>query len=177
MAKQLTLDLALPPPTYRREDFIVADGNREALAWLDRWPDWPAPALALGGPPGCGKTHLAHIWATRTGAAILQSPAITPAQAQANLGLQYDLVFAAALKLQTRNSLEVHDQRAMNAQKLLITQVALELQQRAPQDVRVAAHVQAGVIAGSLDTVDVRHTHEGHLALTSHHESLCCASL
>jgi chromosomal replication initiation ATPase DnaA len=76
MAKQLTLDLSLPPPTYRREDFIVADGNREALAWLDRWPDWPAPALALGGPPGCGKTHLAHIWATRTGATILQPAAL-----------------------------------------------------------------------------------------------------
>ena len=68
MASQLTFDLALPPPTYAREDFVVADGNREALAWIDRWPDWPAPALALGGPPGCGKTHLARIWAARAGA-------------------------------------------------------------------------------------------------------------
>ena len=76
MVKQLTLDLALPPPTYRREDFIVADGNREALAWLDRWPDWPGPALALGGPPGCGKTHLAHIWAAHAGAPILQPAAL-----------------------------------------------------------------------------------------------------
>ena len=76
MVKQLTLDLALPEPTYRREDFIVADGNREALAWLDRWPDWPAPALALGGPPGCGKTHLAHIWAAHAGAPILQPAAL-----------------------------------------------------------------------------------------------------
>ena len=33
MARQLTFDLALPPPTYDREDFVVADGNREALAW------------------------------------------------------------------------------------------------------------------------------------------------
>jgi chromosomal replication initiation ATPase DnaA len=76
MARQLTFDLALPPPTWRREDFIVADGNREALAWLDRWPDWPAPALALGGPPGCGKTHLAHIWAARADAPILQPAAL-----------------------------------------------------------------------------------------------------
>ena len=70
MARQLTLDLALPPPTYAREDFVVSDGNREALAWLDRWPDWPAPALALSGPAGCGKTHLGRIWAARPTAAL-----------------------------------------------------------------------------------------------------------
>ncbi|MCA0245041.1 MAG: DNA replication protein [Proteobacteria bacterium] len=72
MANQLTFDLALPPPTYAREDFVVADGNREALAWLDRWPDWPAPALSLSGPTGCGKTHLGRIWATRSGAAVME---------------------------------------------------------------------------------------------------------
>ena len=71
MASQLILDLALPPPTYAREDFVVADGNREALAWIDRWPDWPAPALSLNGPTGCGKTHLGRIWAGRSGAVVL----------------------------------------------------------------------------------------------------------
>jgi chromosomal replication initiation ATPase DnaA len=72
MANQLTFDLALPPPTYAREDFVAAAGNREALAWIDRWPDWPAPALALGGPPGCGKTHLARIWAARAQATVIE---------------------------------------------------------------------------------------------------------
>jgi chromosomal replication initiation ATPase DnaA len=71
MARQLTLDLGLPPPTYRRQDFMVSPGNREALAWIDRWPDWLAPAFALAGPAGCGKTHLAHIWASRAGAVVL----------------------------------------------------------------------------------------------------------
>jgi chromosomal replication initiation ATPase DnaA len=71
MADQLTLNLALPPPTYAREDFVVADGNREALAWIERWPDWPAPALALSGPTGCGKTHLGRIWTARSGAAVM----------------------------------------------------------------------------------------------------------
>lgn len=72
MANQLTFDLALPPPTYAREDFVVADGNREALAWIDRWPDWPAPALALNGPTGCGKTHLGRIWAAQSGAVVIE---------------------------------------------------------------------------------------------------------
>ena len=71
MPNQLTLELALPPPTYTREDFVVSGGNREALAWIDRWPDWPAPALALSGPTGCGKTHLARIWAARAGAVVV----------------------------------------------------------------------------------------------------------
>lgn len=72
VVNQLTLDLALPPPTYSREDLVVADGNREALAWLDRWPDWPAPALALSGPAGSGKTHLGRIWAARAGATVIE---------------------------------------------------------------------------------------------------------
>ena len=50
MPNQLTFDLAQPPATFAREDFLVAPGNRAALAWIDRWPDWPTPALALGGP-------------------------------------------------------------------------------------------------------------------------------
>lgn len=71
MVKQLTFDLALPPPTYARADFVPSEGNREALAWIDRWPDWPAPALALNGPPGSGKTHLGRIWAARAQAPVL----------------------------------------------------------------------------------------------------------
>lgn len=74
MANQLTFDLTLPAPTYAREDFVVAAGNREAVAWIDRWPDWPAPALAVGGPAGCGKTHLGRIWAARAQAAIVEGP-------------------------------------------------------------------------------------------------------
>lgn len=71
MADQLTLDLALPPPTYSREDFIISSSNGEALAWVDRWPDWPAPALALSGPAGSGKTHLGRIWAERASARVI----------------------------------------------------------------------------------------------------------
>ena len=64
------------------EDFMPAPGNRDALAWLERWPAWPAPVLVLHGPPGCGKSHLARIWAARTGASRLD-PAALPAADEA----------------------------------------------------------------------------------------------
>jgi DnaA regulatory inactivator Hda len=48
------------------EDFLVSTGNRDAVAWVDRWPDWPAAALVVFGDPGCGKTHLASVFLART---------------------------------------------------------------------------------------------------------------
>jgi chromosomal replication initiation ATPase DnaA len=71
--------LALPlqtPPALGREDFIVAPGNREAVTFLDSWPGWPAPAGALFGPPGCGKSHLVAIWAGRAGARVIDALAL-----------------------------------------------------------------------------------------------------
>ncbi len=55
----------------RRDDFILAPGNAPALAFVEAFPDWAAPAAALYGPPASGKTHLARIWAERSGAAVI----------------------------------------------------------------------------------------------------------
>lgn len=49
-------------------DFLVAPCNRDAVSMLDRWPDWPAPALVIIGEEGCGKTHLTHVWQAQSGA-------------------------------------------------------------------------------------------------------------
>ncbi len=65
------------------EDFLVAAPNREAVLWLDRWPDWPASALAIHGPPGCGKTHLAHVFRARAGADLVAPGGIAAALAAA----------------------------------------------------------------------------------------------
>lgn len=40
---------------------------------IDRWPDWPASTLFLIGPPGSGKSHLAHVWCGASGAALQSS--------------------------------------------------------------------------------------------------------
>ncbi|WP_348771417.1 DnaA/Hda family protein [Azospirillum sp. SYSU D00513] len=50
----------------------MTPSNADAVAWLDRWPSWPAPALALFGPDGCGKTHLGHVWRARSRAVVAQ---------------------------------------------------------------------------------------------------------
>lgn len=52
----------------RRADFIESPANAAALRFIDAWPDWPANVALLTGPAGSGKTHLASIWAERSGA-------------------------------------------------------------------------------------------------------------
>jgi chromosomal replication initiation ATPase DnaA len=68
--EQLVLDLP-SRPALGRAAFFVASANRLALALVDSWPGWPGGRLAVTGPAGSGKTHLAHVWAARAGAEIL----------------------------------------------------------------------------------------------------------
>jgi DnaA regulatory inactivator Hda len=74
MASQLPLDLAYRP-ALDMADFVIARGNRDAVAWIDRWPDWPSHALAIHGPKGSGKSHLAHVWQARSRAVFLERAA------------------------------------------------------------------------------------------------------
>jgi chromosomal replication initiation ATPase DnaA len=53
-------------PSLGGDDFLVGQCNRAAVAWIDRWPEWPGPALALAGAGASGKTHLAAVFAQRT---------------------------------------------------------------------------------------------------------------
>jgi chromosomal replication initiation ATPase DnaA len=57
--------------SYAREDFLSGPSNEAALVLIDSWPDWPARAVALIGPEGSGKTHLATIWAAAAGARVV----------------------------------------------------------------------------------------------------------
>src|ERR1044072_2197461 len=63
------LALALPhAESFARDDFLVGSSNDAALATIERWPDWADRALALTGPEGAGKSHLAAIWGEKAGA-------------------------------------------------------------------------------------------------------------
>lgn len=68
--EQLVLDLPTRP-ALGRAAFFVAPANRLALALVESWPAWPGGRLAVTGPAGSGKTHLAHVWAARAGARIV----------------------------------------------------------------------------------------------------------
>jgi chromosomal replication initiation ATPase DnaA len=54
--------------SFARADFLEGPSNMAALSLIDRWPDWPGRVMALTGPQGSGKSHLAAIWAEATGA-------------------------------------------------------------------------------------------------------------
>jgi chromosomal replication initiation ATPase DnaA len=49
---------------------LSAEANQEALAWLTGPDAWPGGRLAVFGGPGCGKTHLLHVFAEREGTAV-----------------------------------------------------------------------------------------------------------
>jgi chromosomal replication initiation ATPase DnaA len=80
MGPPLQLALALPhAESFAREDFLAGPSNQAALTLIERWPDWPARVIALVGPQGAGKSHLASIWATRAGARFLSARALAMA--------------------------------------------------------------------------------------------------
>jgi len=59
--QQLPLNLGARV-AYGREDFLIGPENRDAVGWIDRWPDWPVPLLIITGPAASGKSHLAAVW-------------------------------------------------------------------------------------------------------------------
>jgi chromosomal replication initiation ATPase DnaA len=67
---QLPLDLPLRA-AQGLEDLVISSANREAVGFVESWPDWPNPIVVLAGPVGAGKSHLATIWKQLSGATRL----------------------------------------------------------------------------------------------------------
>ena len=83
--EQFPFDLG-PRHAHGREDFWVSDSNRAAVAWLDQWPEWPAPARVIFGPPASGKTHLLQVWKKEASAIELSLAQLSPALIDRALG-------------------------------------------------------------------------------------------
>jgi chromosomal replication initiation ATPase DnaA len=75
MGGQLAFDLD-PAENFSRDDFIRGAGNAAALDLVESWPNWPARTVAIVGPEGSGKSHLAAIWAAAAGARRLAGRAL-----------------------------------------------------------------------------------------------------
>ncbi len=52
-----------------RDDLLVSERLAAAVSIVDEWPTWRSPVVVLAGPVGSGKSHLAHIWREKSGAA------------------------------------------------------------------------------------------------------------
>lgn len=84
MVRQLTFDLP-HEESFRRDDFLESPANAAALALVDRWPEWPGRAATIVGPHGSGKSHLAAIWAERTGARTVSGHSLLRTDVPAHL--------------------------------------------------------------------------------------------
>lgn len=69
-----------------RDDLLVSARLEAAVAIVDDWPHWPSPVVILAGPVGSGKSHLAHIWRDRAGAADIHPLSGSDAAARASVG-------------------------------------------------------------------------------------------
>ncbi len=72
MTRQLSFDYPASV-SLGGADFFVSDANRQAWAMVMAPDTWPQGKLALSGPRGSGKTHLARVFAAQTGAVVLQA--------------------------------------------------------------------------------------------------------
>ena len=75
-SRQLPLDLPVEA-RYGAEDFLISDCNEAAYRFLETWPAWQTPFALLIGPAGSGKSHLAAIFAARSGGASVAAETLT----------------------------------------------------------------------------------------------------
>jgi chromosomal replication initiation ATPase DnaA len=78
------LPLSLPHRVaMTRADFLAGAANAQAIALIDDWPLWPAPAVLLAGPVGSGKTHLVEIWREASRGTIVTAADLADHQVEA----------------------------------------------------------------------------------------------
>jgi chromosomal replication initiation ATPase DnaA len=75
MARQLSFDL---PVSVSRgaDDFFVSPANADAFALIRQPESWPEGKLALIGPEGSGKSHLARVWEASGDVQLLEAARI-----------------------------------------------------------------------------------------------------
>ena len=72
MDKQLVFDLP-SRMSLDRGNFFVSKSNDTAVNLIEDWRNWPQKKHFLSGPKSSGKSHLANVWATISGANIISA--------------------------------------------------------------------------------------------------------
>ena len=121
--QQRTFDWGVRP-ALGHEDFLVAPCNEAAVAWLDRWPEWPGPALVIHGPPRSGKSHLAEVWRRRSGALALEASTLTQAATGGVDGAAALVVDGLGGRIDERALLHTYNGVAERGGHLLLTALA-----------------------------------------------------
>ena len=70
--QQLILNLR-SLPSMGRNDYFVSEVNKEAVSWLDSWPNWTTFGFIVCGPLGSGKSHLAQVLKTLSHGDIIEA--------------------------------------------------------------------------------------------------------
>ena len=73
MADQLAFDWP-SGVAWGPDDFFVSEANARAFAMIEAPQTWPDGKLALVGPTGAGKSHLARIFRTAQDAEVIAAP-------------------------------------------------------------------------------------------------------
>ena len=74
--QQLILNLR-SLPSMDRNDYFVSEVNKEAVTWLDAWPNWTTFGFIVCGPLGSGKSHLAQVLKTLSHGDIIEAKDIS----------------------------------------------------------------------------------------------------
>lgn len=89
--KQIPMDFG-GRTAHGRGDFQIGRSNFEAVGWIDRWPEWPAPVLILNGPAASGKSHLSVVWQDISDAAVIMPEMLSKHSAEELFNMGQHLV-------------------------------------------------------------------------------------
>ncbi len=118
--RQLVLDFE-HRPSLTGDDFLVSDCNREAIDWIDSWPDWPSPALVIIGAPGAGKSHLAAVFAGRSNALQVTADAFSEAASDVEEDLVVEDVDQVLAEAYEEPLLHLYNAAKESGHRLLLT--------------------------------------------------------